>query len=478
MEVVSLAAKIRAGMMVILLIALSLYVIDLLSPEEKGQVYVMYFEDSVSGLEKNASVLYNGIQIGFVLSIEPFPTNFVMLNRVKVRITSDNPALRIYKDAETINYLTVDSVGTTGKEIGIKEGYSILAVNGKSIRSEREFRSTIAAVFNTAYRSKKEEIYKLTLKNLSTQDEYTYEGSTKDGKLLVTFKEPDVLEKGTRAALNQNFVTGLKWVELSGGNNTLLELVGSSNEQETTDQHEILSERGFLSKLASEQNLQRITKFIDNTETIISNVSDITSHIRVKLPKITDRIDEIISKEGEIVQFLNNLNETLDSVEKLWQEEGQLFEGLKEVREVVANLRKQTEEGGNLELLLKNINNFVLDLNDVLKNQDLWLVQTAESAKKLMNSLDQELQEGGKLYSSLKEMNGILTDLRQSLKSGDIHKRIKEIGQLIRNLDQVFSQDFRGAMLSFNKAMNEFYEGLASMTANPGNFIIGVKNRK
>ena len=108
MEVVSLAAKIRAGVMVLLLIALTVYVVDILSPEDIGQIYVVYFEDSEAGLEKNASVQYNGIEIGLVLSIEPFPTNFGMLNKVKLRITSQNEALKIYQDAETINYLTID----------------------------------------------------------------------------------------------------------------------------------------------------------------------------------------------------------------------------------------------------------------------------------------------------------------------------------------------------------------------------------
>ncbi|MEK7483824.1 MAG: hypothetical protein AABZ60_05790, partial [Planctomycetota bacterium] len=86
--------------------------------------------------------------------------------------------------------------------------------------------------------------------------------------------------------------------------------------------------------------------------------------------------------------------------------------------------------------------------------------------------------EGGKLFSTLNQIETLLKELRENINSGEIHKRIKEMGLLLRNIEQVWSRDFQSAMLSFNKAMNEFYEGLASMTANPGNMIIGVKNKK
>ncbi|MEK7484382.1 MAG: MlaD family protein, partial [Planctomycetota bacterium] len=387
MEVISLAAKIRAGLMVILLIALSLYTIEILSPEKEGQVYLIYFEDSVAGLEENASVLYNGIQIGFVLSIEPFPTNFGMLNRVKIRVTSESKVLKICKDADNIDYLILDSFNEVGDDVFVNENkkkldlkknnYSLIQVNTKAVHTQQDFNRCMAEIINTSNRTKKFEPYTLTFKN-ETEQNFIVDSSK--GKLLLTFKEPDSLEKGTRAALGQNFVTGLKWVDLSGGNTNLLELVGSTSEEDVSDKHQILSEAGFFSKLMSEKNIKRFENLINNVESTLGNVAEITSEVKTHLPDIVKRAKEFISKEGELGLFMNNLNETLDSAEKLWLEGGVFYGTLEDGQKMINELRAQVKDGKVYELLT-NTNEMIKKVIELTTKKDLWLIQTTEEYK-------------------------------------------------------------------------------------------------
>jgi ABC-type transporter Mla subunit MlaD len=486
MEVVSFFAKVRAGMMVVLLIATSLYFWKALSPEKVGQIYKMYFEDSVSGLEKNAAVLYNGIQVGIVIEIKPFPTNYGRLNQVKIRITSDESKL-ILSDAATVHYLTIDSYNVVGQNIGLKKGWVVTQIDTQinqtplqiPVKSHREYLTAIASIYGEAYKTHQQQKFQITLKNLRSNEEISCSGDTDQGEILITFKDPNNLEKGTRASLQQNFVTGIKWVELSGGNDKLLELPGVESLENDLPIPEILVERGFFAKLTSEQNMERILGVINNVENIIENTSVLTSDLRKQIPPILEKVDHFLSEEGNLTQLLKQAQDKLNSLEKVWSDESDLQKTLANLQNFTSKLNQFVQDNGDVPQLLAQTQALIENLNKVATEPDSWLIKTAETAQNTLIKLQNQFESGGKIYASLHELEAILQKVNADLEEGgDIHNRLRELGKVLRNVDQVFSQDFRSAMVSFNKAMNELYEGLATMTANPENFLIGIKKKK
>lgn len=112
------AQKTRLGLFVVatsVAIALVLVVFGGMRFWERRDTYVIYFEDSVMGLERGADVMFAGIRVGRVDDIELVPDD---LSRVKVTIKIEH-GLPVRADTEA----TLQYAGITGlKTIDLRGG--------------------------------------------------------------------------------------------------------------------------------------------------------------------------------------------------------------------------------------------------------------------------------------------------------------------------------------------------------------------
>jgi phospholipid/cholesterol/gamma-HCH transport system substrate-binding protein len=239
----------------------------------------------------------------------------------------------------------------------------------------------------------------------------------KDLSSILVFVEIEKgfpVKKDMRARLSYTGITGLKFIELSGG----------ENKSENLEPHgEIPPEKGLgekaedivynidtavkgINEFLSRENLKKISLFLGNIE---KSTKDISAVIEKKSKTLENSIEQFDNATGQISQLATNLNESLEKseLEKIAQNTLQAVENL--------NRRFSDQEFGQV---IRETRDFIKSLNISLRKLDSIIVSQQESLKESLSRLGEIIDNLSIFSRSLVEDPTILIRKKDSKRRG------------------------------------------------------------
>jgi hypothetical protein len=95
------------------------------------------------------------------------------------------------------------------------------------------------------------------------------------------------------------------------------------------------------------------------------------------LPEIKRRFNKIIDKRNEIIQIQNELNNIIDG----YQSFKKFFDKKKELNKTISSLYKEVEEVEDFGILIKSLDEGLVDFPSKRFNEEVWLCWKIEEEK-------------------------------------------------------------------------------------------------
>jgi phospholipid/cholesterol/gamma-HCH transport system substrate-binding protein len=221
------------------------------------------------------------------------------------------------------------------------------------------------------------------------------------------------VKKDMSATLAYTGITGLKFIELSGG---------ETKSENLEPKGEIPTKRGLgekaedivsnidsavkgINKFLSEENQKKISLFLDNIEKTSETISTVINNKRKNMEDSISNIERATTQIGEIA---NHLKEAVEKME------------LKKIavnsKEAIQNFtdRFSDKEFGNV---LKGIDDFINSANSTLRKLDLMLVNQQDAMNKSLQKLSEVIENLSTFSRNLVEDPTFLIRKRKTRRS-------------------------------------------------------------
>ncbi len=259
----------------------------------KQDSYMIYFEESVSGLNIDSPVKFKGVQVGKVENISINPKNSQEI-KIKISVIENTP---IKKD----NYATLGTLGLTGlKYIELKGGSKDSNLIQENKYNERVINSKISVLGNLE-NSSKDISKQLTQLLIQTRILFSNENINNFSELLNASKQTAVnTQEITQYIINnENKLTQI----LNNLND--LSITSKSSFNNMSDSANSVKESALKVMELSQKVLNEVEKGSFNLKTIsqstINNFNDVLNQFENSLIKSEELIEQLKENPSDIL---------------------------------------------------------------------------------------------------------------------------------------------------------------------------------
>ena len=482
------------------------------SAEHKS--YLIVFNGSVSGLSRGSSVLFNGLKVGDVTSI-----NFL----------SDDPS-RVAATVDVIGATPIKTDTTARLELQGLTGASAIALTGHSVDAKPLVGENGAPPTINAERSD----FQNLLENVQKLSAKADDAIARVDKLIAdngpaltdTIKNVDEFSKvlGNSSSGFNSFLSGAGDLgQKIGPLATRLQVLSDDVDKlvKAVDADKV---RGVVDNVAGFTQSLR-----DNKGNIDSLLSDAASLAR-RLGDTTAKLDSAFTSVGDLAKSIDGakLSDAMGNIATTAQDVGKIVRAFDtdKLRNVVSNIEGFTgtlsRNQGNIDSLLAdtaslakrlggttdklnsalswfgdlaksidaakinealgNVDEFTKSLRDNKGNVDRALKDAAELAAKLNNSadkLDPVLQSVQNFLGS-PETKGALAQVGDAAKSvrqlaDDLDVRIRDIATGLTRFTGSGLREYEALAIDGRRAVNDLDRAVRAFAANPNQLIFGAK---
>ena len=276
--------------------------------------------------------------------------------------------------------------------------------------------------------------------------------TNKDVKISRDYKHGDNFKPGTRARLVTSFVTGIQYIDLSGGDSTCPPLKKGEILAETSADIDRISAKATqildkVNEIFSPQNRKSLQLILYDLKAITANVNqqlvtDNRSSAMAKLHRILGNIEKISGRSNQQL-----LQRTMENI----------TQGSDDLRSTIAGLRPQIDKVvTDLDRLLVNIDKMVKSDD----NHDLTSL-----VRRLNQILGDNRQQLRTLLANLAEFSKELT--------GHLAALSQKVQESLRSFDYLLHKDLSLAIAEFKRALYDVRAMLSILKAKPNALLWG-----
>lgn len=241
--------------------------------------------------------------------------------------------------------------------------------------------------------------------------------------LTISVKKGTPIKKTVIANMSYVGITGLKAIELTGGENDDKDLppgsyimAGKDVLDNITGKAEIITEKiemllNNLLKITNQENRALLTNLLKSLDKTISQTETLAATINNTVLDNKETIDNLITNTNQLILSFDNTSNTLNQL----LVKGKNILSSRDFFQILANINGITTKLNTTKLdsTITNINNFVANSDKIMVNFDKTFIHSRKSLLKSVELLKETLENFNEFAILLRENPDILLKGRE-----------------------------------------------------------------